>query len=62
MEKLFYLLFMLPTLALAQIEVDDQWKTSVNPIFQNLDKNKIQYAHKSDAKSRNMTKIEFLLL
>jgi len=42
MEKLFYLLFMLPTLALAQIEVDDQWKTSVNPIFQNLDKNKIQ--------------------
>jgi hypothetical protein len=32
----------MPLLTIAQINVDNQWKNSINPIFQNLDKTKIQ--------------------
>ncbi len=42
MIKLLKLLLLLPIFAVAQINIDNQWKNSVNPIFQNLDKTKIQ--------------------
>lgn len=42
MRKITFLLFLMPFLMTAQINVDNQWKNSINPIFQNLDKTKIQ--------------------
>lgn len=41
MKKITFL-FLLPFLTIAQINIDNQWKNSINPIFQNLDKTKIQ--------------------
>ena len=42
MKKITTLLLLFPFLLTAQISIDNQWKNSVNPIFQNLDKSKIQ--------------------
>jgi hypothetical protein len=42
MKKITILLFLMPIVLMAQINVDNQWKNSINPIFQNLDKTKIQ--------------------
>jgi hypothetical protein len=42
MKKLTFLLLFLPTLLVAQVHVDNNWKTIINPIFNNLDKSKIQ--------------------
>jgi hypothetical protein len=42
MKKITNLLFLMPLFAMAQVNVDNQWKNTVNPIFQNLDKTKIQ--------------------
>ncbi len=41
-KTIFLILLMLPFLLSAQITVSNQWKNYVNPIFQNLDKTKIQ--------------------
>lgn len=41
MKKSLYLILFLPTLLLSQIEIDNQWKNSIGPIFQNLDKSRI---------------------
>jgi hypothetical protein len=41
MKKINYLLFLLPLLSMAQINVNNRWKSSINPIFENLDKSKI---------------------
>jgi hypothetical protein len=41
MKNLSYLLFLLPLLTMAQINVDNRWKDLINPIFENLDKSKI---------------------
>ena len=41
MRKFSYLLFLLPLLTMAQINVDNRWKNAINPIFENLDKSKI---------------------
>jgi ABC-type transporter MlaC component len=42
MKKFIYLLLLMPLLTIAQINVDNQWKNSINPIFENLDKTKVQ--------------------
>ena len=42
MKKLFTLLMLFPFLLTAQIYVDNNWKNSINPTFQNLDKTKVQ--------------------
>jgi len=42
MKKLLYAFLIMPMLAMAQVQVDNQWKTAINPFFQNLDKSKIQ--------------------
>jgi hypothetical protein len=42
MKKFIYLLLLMPLLTIAQINVDNQWKSSINPIFENLDKTKVQ--------------------
>ncbi|MGC1472341.1 MAG: hypothetical protein WA775_07090 [Psychroserpens sp.] len=42
MKKLRILLLMLPALAFTQIHIDNQWKNNINPIFQNLDKSRVQ--------------------
>jgi hypothetical protein len=42
MKNLIKLLFLMPLLTMAQINVDNQWKNSINPIFENLDKTKVQ--------------------
>lgn len=42
MKNLLYLFLLLPSLILAQIHIDNTWKNAINPIFQNLDKTKIQ--------------------
>ncbi|MGC1472339.1 MAG: T9SS type A sorting domain-containing protein [Psychroserpens sp.] len=42
MKKLHVLLLMLPALAFTQIHIDNQWKNNINPIFQNLDKSRVQ--------------------
>jgi hypothetical protein len=41
MKKITYLLFLLPLLSIAQINVDNRWKNLINPIFENLDQSKI---------------------
>ena len=41
MKNLTYFLFLLPLFALAQINVSNDWKNSINATFQNLDKTKI---------------------
>uniref|UniRef100_UPI00404B779C hypothetical protein n=1 Tax=Flavobacterium sp. TaxID=239 RepID=UPI00404B779C len=41
MRKFSYLLFLLPLLTMAQINVDNRWKNAINPIFENLNKSKI---------------------
>lgn len=41
MKNLPFLLLLLPSLLFAQIHVDNNWKNSINPIFENLDKTKI---------------------
>jgi hypothetical protein len=41
MKNLTYLILLLPSLLFSQINVDNQWKNSINPIFQYLDKSKI---------------------
>lgn len=41
MKNLTYILFLLPLFALAQINVNNDWKNSINATFQNLDKTKI---------------------
>ena len=41
MKNLTYFLFLLPLFALAQINVNNEWKISINTTFQNLDKTKI---------------------
>lgn len=42
MKKFTTFLVLLPFYMMAQINVDNQWKNSINPIFENLDKSKIQ--------------------
>ncbi len=42
MKKLFTLLVLFPFLLTAQVYVDNNWKNTINPTFQNLDKTKIQ--------------------
>lgn len=42
-KKLLNVLILLPVLAFAQLQVDNQWKNAINPVFQNLDKTKIQF-------------------
>lgn len=42
MKNLLYLTLLIPITFYAQINVDNQWKNAINPIFQNLDKSKIQ--------------------
>ena len=42
MKKITFLLFLMPLIMKAQINVDNQWKNSINPIFVNLDKSKVQ--------------------
>jgi hypothetical protein len=42
MKNFLKILFLLPLCSMAQINVDNQWKNSINPIFENLDKTKIQ--------------------
>ena len=42
MKKFTLLLFLIPLLNFAQINVDNNWKNLINPTFQNLDKTKIQ--------------------
>jgi hypothetical protein len=42
MKKITYFLFLFPLFLMAQINVDNQWKNAINPIFENLDKSKIQ--------------------
>ncbi len=42
MKKLTNLIMLLPFFIMAQINVDNQWKTLINPKFQNLDKTRIQ--------------------
>lgn len=42
MKKFTLVLLLLPFVILAQINIDNQWKNSINPIFQNLDKTKVQ--------------------
>lgn len=42
MKKITLLLLLFPFLLIAQVNIDNQWKNSINPIFQNLDKSKIQ--------------------
>ena len=41
MKKFTLLLFLIPLLCSAQINVNNDWKNSINPTFQNLDKTKI---------------------
>ena len=41
MKNLTYFLFLFPLFALAQINVNNDWKNSINATFQNLDKTKI---------------------
>jgi hypothetical protein len=41
MKNLPFLLLLLPSLLFAQIHVDNNWKNSINPILENLDKTKI---------------------
>lgn len=41
-KKLFSFLLLLPTIVFAQVQTDSQWKNAINPIFQHLDKSKIQ--------------------
>ncbi|MFY0484111.1 hypothetical protein ACI6PS_16050 [Flavobacterium sp. PLA-1-15] len=38
MKKVTLLLLLLPFLLTAQTHVDNTWKNTINPIFQNLDK------------------------
>ena len=40
MKNLLYLILLIPITFYAQINVDNQWKNSINPIFQYLDKRK----------------------
>ena len=42
MKKFTLLLFLIPLLCNAQINVDNNWKNLINPTFQNLDKTRIQ--------------------
>lgn len=42
MKKIITLLLFLPTALLAQQEIDNNWKNNINPIFENLDKTRIQ--------------------
>jgi len=42
MKKITFLLFLIPLIMKAQINIDNQWKNSINPIFVNLDKTKVQ--------------------
>jgi hypothetical protein len=42
MKKITTFLVLLPFFVMAQINVDNQWKNSINPIFENLDKTKVQ--------------------
>ena len=41
MKKFTLLLILVPLFALAQINVNNDWKNSINATFQNLDKTKI---------------------
>lgn len=41
MKKLLLLLTLLPSILFAQLNVDNQWRNSINPIFNNLEKNRI---------------------
>jgi hypothetical protein len=41
MKNLNYLILLLPSLLFSQIHVDNQWKNTINPIFQHLNKSKI---------------------
>ena len=42
MKKLVLIIAIVPFLAFAQLNVDNQWKNSINPIFNDLEKNRIQ--------------------
>ena len=42
MKKITTFFVLLPFFMMAQINIDNQWKNSINPIFQNLDKSKVQ--------------------
>ncbi len=41
MKKLVLIIAIVPFLAFAQLNVDNQWKNSINPIFNDLEKNRI---------------------
>lgn len=41
MKKLLLLLTLLPSILFAHLNVDNQWRNSINPIFNNLEKNRI---------------------
>lgn len=41
MKKITTLLILLPFFMMAQINIDNEWKKSINPVFENLDKSKI---------------------
>jgi len=43
MKKLLLLFALAPIAAFAQLSVDNQRKNSINPIFHNLEKNRISY-------------------
>ncbi len=42
MNKLIFILALLPSILFSQLNIDNQWKNSINPIFDNLEKNRIQ--------------------
>jgi len=49
MKKLYLLtILILPSLVFAQLEVDTDWKTEINNIFQHLDKSKVTTGHLLD--------------
>lgn len=42
MKKLFYLLLLAPSFVFAQINLDMEWAAQINPIFENLEKQRIE--------------------
>jgi hypothetical protein len=42
MNKLIFILALLPSILFSQLNIDNQWRNSINPIFDNLEKNRIQ--------------------
>lgn len=42
MKKLFYLLLLAPCFMSAQINLDMEWAEQINPIFENLEKQRVE--------------------